>query len=282
MRLRALALLCCMASLGSALVRANAPAGFDVDIAASNAELRNNGARVTLAMRARGDANAAARVHVELIAPTDAVLASGDAISLASPDLRRVDVDVTGTGITSGWTPAALQKTRLRYVIRPAGSAGPDTTGIIALSRLTSDAIALTLLTDRLVRIGTTHSVHVIARSLSTSKPVRGATCHVELTLAGNSRTVIERTCRTDSRGVGLVRFPIPASNDSDDATIEATLTKGAFTDSAEIDVSVTAGAYSMLLSTDKSMYQPGQTIHARVLVVDDDDRAASGRQVHL
>ncbi len=39
MRLRALALLCCMASLGSALVHASAPAGFSVDIAASNAEL---------------------------------------------------------------------------------------------------------------------------------------------------------------------------------------------------------------------------------------------------
>lgn len=282
MRLRALALLCCMASLGSALVHASAPAGFSVDIAASNAELLNNGARISLAIRARGDSNAPARLHVELITPTNSVLASGDTVSLASPDLRRVDIDVTGDGITSGWTPAALQKTRLRYVVRPAGSAGPHTTGIIALSRLTSDAIALTLLTDRLVRTGTTHSVHVIARSLSTSEPVRGATCRVELTLDGNNRTVIERTCRTDSRGVGLVRFPIPVSSDSDEATIEATLTKGAFTDSAEIDVTVTAGAYSMLLSTDKSMYQPGQTIHARVLVVDDDDRAASGRQVRL
>ena len=53
MRLRAIALLCCMASLGSAQVRTNAPSGFDVDIAASSIRLTTNGGRVSLALSVR-------------------------------------------------------------------------------------------------------------------------------------------------------------------------------------------------------------------------------------
>ena len=282
MRLRALALLCCMASLGSALVLANAPAGFDVDIAASNAELRNNGARVTLAIRARGGAYGPARVRVELVDAAGAILAVGENSTTLTSQLGRISVDTFGPGITSGWTDTTVQSTRVRYAIKRTASANAPSTGIVALARIAPEAIRLTVLTQERARPGTTHSVLIVATALHSAAPVRGVKILASLTLDADENAVFEKAVVTDSRGSAKAQFQIPDLAGLDGGTIEAIGVRGAVTSSARVDLDLSEGGRSMLISTDKNLYQPGQTIHARVLVVDADRRASHSKSVRL
>ena len=221
-----------------------------------------------------------ARVLVTLISPSNETLAIGEASVTLSAPRTKVEVTVEGGSITSGWTSRLIQSTRLRYeILTPTGT---PVKGIVALSRFASDALAVTLVSDTLARSGAAHSVHVIVTSLTSHRPLAGVTAVVRLTLDIDPELVIERSCRTDDRGVGVVNFPIPDTKDADDGDIEATVVRGAYTAEASLDLDVMPSLRSMLISTDKSMYQPGQTMHARVLVVGDDRRAASGQVVRI
>ena len=282
MRLRAIALLCCMASLGSALVLANAPAGFDVDIAASNAELRNNGARVTLAIRARGGAYGPARVRVELVGAAGVILAAGEGRAAFADQASRISIDVLGTAITTGWTDSSIQTTRVRYAIQSTADASAPSTGIMALARIAPEAIRLTVLTQERVHPGSTHTVLLVATTLQSAAPVRGVKVLARLTLDADEDAVIDKTVWTDSRGAAKVRFQIPDLPGLDGGTVEVTGISGAVTSTAVVDLDLNEGRLGMLISTDKNLYQPGQTIHARVLVVDAERRAAPSQPVRL
>lgn len=282
MRLRALALLCCMATLGSALVRANAPVGFDVDIAASNAELRNNGARVTLSIRARAGSSGSARVQVTLLNPIDLVMATGEATGDTTGQFVLVSVDASGPKLTSGWTADLIQATRVKYEIRTSNGTVPISSGVVALSRITLESFKVTVLTEERARAGTTHTVLVAATGLSSTEAVQGASVRVRLTLDADENTVLERTIRTNGQGTARVDFPIPELPGLDGGTIEVEARRGAVTSKATADLDLTADGRAMLISTDKNLYQPGQTLHARILVVDRDQRAARDQHVKL
>lgn len=282
MRLRALALLCCMASVGSALVHANAPAGFSVDIAASNAELRNNGARVTLAIRARGGTYGPAHVSVTLLNPIDLVMATGEETSDTTGQFVLVSVDASGPKLTSGWTADLIQATRVKYEIRTSHGTTPLSSGVIALSRISRESFKVSVLTDERVRAGTNHTVLVTATGLSSIEAVKGASVHVRLTLDADENTVLERTVRTNDQGTARVDFPIPELPGLDGGTVDVEARRGAVTSEATVDLDLTAVGRAMLISTDKNLYQPGQTLHARILVVDRDRRAARDQHVKL
>ncbi len=282
MRLRALALLCCMASLGSALVLANAPAGFDVDIAASNAELRNNGARITLAVRPRGDAPAPVRIRVTLLNPIDIAMATGETTGNATGRPVLASVDAAGPTLTAGWTAELVEATRVRYEIQAGDGAIPLSSGVFALSRISREAFRVNVLTEETARPGTTHTVLVTATSLNSTKPVAGASVRVKLTLDADEDSVFERTVSTNGQGCAQFDFPIPDLAGLDGGTIQATARRGAVTSAVTADLSVADGGRAMLVSTDKNLYQPGQTLHARILVVDRDRHVARDQEVKL
>lgn len=282
MRLRALALLCCMASSGSVLVRANAPAGFDVDIAASTAELRTNGAAIRLTVRSRADTRTPVRLHVRLVDPSGLTLAEGEAAIVTTGRYALASVEVDGTKITSGWTVETVESTRVTYEIRASGATGEMTEGIVALSRIVTESFKVSLLTEESVLPGKTHTVHVFASSIATSKPVRGASVRVALNLDADQDATFERVVRTDRHGTARVHFSVPDVAGLDGGSVEVSARQGALRSEASAHLEIHSGDLALLISTDKSIYQPGQTLHARVLAVGRDRRAAAKTDVRF
>jgi anti-sigma factor RsiW len=85
---------------------------------------------------------------------------------------------------------------------------------------------------------------------------------------------------RTDSDGVVALQAALPSDLPEGDYIIQASLSSSA--GEAEVSRSVTVKrSFRVLVTTDKPMYQPGQTIHIRSLTLASADRQpASGRDV--
>src|SRR6266542_2818609 len=112
---------------------------------------------------------------------------------------------------------------------------------------------------------GSPAGLRILVRNRTSGKPVEGA--KVELSLRGKStRTVKLGTFQTDSKGslVDSINIPeIPAGEYQ--LIVEATSTLGRDQVAKKVDVQHPA---RILLSPDKPIYQPGQTIHLRSLIL--------------
>jgi len=120
---------------------------------------------------------------------------------------------------------------------------------------------------DRWLR-GSPASVRVIARDARSSMPVAGAVVRAAVTADGKTLAVSEGT--TDAAGSVSVRFDrIEASADAVELAVDVQSPLGddAITRTIRIESSA-----KILLTADKPIYQPGQTIHLRALCLRESD----------
>jgi hypothetical protein len=118
-------------------------------------------------------------------------------------------------------------------------------------------------------------SLRVVVQEAGDGRPIEGARVQVSLAPSGSAgRAVPLFEGRTDAAGSLPVQFHVPA-----DAPTEAKLVvetrSDAGTDRLERAVSIER-EYRLLLTTDKPLYQPGQTIHMRVVALSTFDLAAA------
>src|SRR2546427_6670677 len=77
----------------------------------------------------------------------------------------------------------------------------------------------------------------------------------------------------TDSIGEALLEFKLPGPLKVDDVEIKVVARREGFLQEAEEDVSLLY-PNQVLVSTDKPLYQPGQTLRVRILGLDRDRKA--------
>ena len=120
------------------------------------------------------------------------------------------------------------------------------------------------LIGDTQLYSGSEACVRVVVRDQSSGVPLPGKDLLVELLSGDRERTTPTRlgTFATDARGTADVRFTLP-----DLPPGEYSLRVQAAGDPVEVPVRLRRG-FACLLSTDKPLYQPAQTIHARVLAL--------------
>lgn len=108
-------------------------------------------------------------------------------------------------------------------------------------------------------------SIRVIVQDFGRGEPIAGATVRVSLKPAGG-RAIPLFEGKTDESGSLPVSFHIPADA-PEEATLVVETRSRAGRDKLEQPISIQRD-YRLLLTTDKPLYQPGQTIHMRALAL--------------
>src|SRR5579863_4207702 len=164
---------------------------------------------------------------------------------------------------------------RLRYTIAPiahtasAAASGPlvrPAEGTISVGVATPGIFELHVAGPAFVKESGHYLARVRAIQPVTGQPVAGVVVQASLDLdSGDRKPLQPRPATTNHRGFATIEFTLPPQVDTDeiDATITGKL--GGFSVSADGEFQVTHFSY-VTLSTDKPIYQPGQTLHARLM----------------
>ena len=247
-----------------------------VDENNSSILLEKNPAEVLLAVENHSTGNVTAKVQLELLDPYNSPVAKatdiqsiargGQKLRLSLPFAFPRPGDVARTQLL--WY-------RLHYRLSPQDS--PDETladGIISLSEMTPDLFELRVAAAELVRAGRyrvrIQAVHPLTQRPSADVRVDG---HVRIEGDGDGDVELTGSASTDAKGRALLDFELPARFPKYPhrvwATGELRLTgkKGEIVAQTTGEVRVEQFA-RVLITTDKPLYQPGQVMHIRALML--------------
>jgi hypothetical protein len=136
---------------------------------------------------------------------------------------------------------------------------------ISALPKFIGDQETVILGQSRFVP-GSQAALRVAVRDVRDASPVSGAALQVSMRPQGGGKAITLFEGSTDKHGTADVRFQVPETEDpTQNLIIETRSDLGH--DKLERPVTVKRD-YKVLLTTDKPLYQPGQTIHIRALAL--------------
>src|SRR4029077_10311460 len=91
---------------------------------------------------------------------------------------------------------------------------------------------------------------------------------HIKFEGTDRPDSLLKQTTRTDANGFATVDFQVPRDVEGDEGEIEITARHGILSETVKGKVDIDRSA-QVLVSIDKPLYQPGQTLHVRVLMFD-------------
>lgn len=149
-----------------------------------------------------------------------------------------------------------------------------DASRVVSLSEILRVPI-VRIFAQRSYAAGAPASVRIITADSKGGSPLRDS--RVKLELINGEHATILYSGRTDSMGTSQVAFTMPAgSYGSRQLRVSADTSIGAVTANQPIQLE---RRDRILLTTDKPLYQPGQTIHLRALALDAPSRGAIADQ---
>src|SRR5262249_15964891 len=263
------------ASIFAARFSASSPS-LRVNESATKFSLEKAGAVVSLAIENSRSSALTARIKLELIDPRDAVRATAmiEASVPSGSSVSTVPMVKIGSG---DYGVRELLWHRLRYDIAAIDSSGKETdsvSGLISLSEITPDIFRLLVLAPEEAGKEAKYAVRARALHPLTGKPVSGV--NVEARMAyeeGDDERDLKSSGVTNSTGEALLEFKLPGPLKADDVEIKVVARRNGFLKEAEEEASLLY-PNQVRVSTDKPLYQPGQTLRARVLGLDRDRKA--------
>jgi hypothetical protein len=120
-------------------------------------------------------------------------------------------------------------------------------------------------------------ALRVVVRDSETNQPLANANVTVQLAPKGLGLAQTLYTGKTDARGTAPVAFTMPGNISGEQKLIIAT-DSSAGRDQIERTITVQR-SYKVLVTTDKPLYQPSQTIHLRALALGAIDRLPAKNQ---
>ncbi len=264
----------------SALILLAPPVGeIRVDEGSARLSIESGRTRLSLPIDNGSHEELPVSIEVELLDPRGAVVSRG--VRTVSLRPGRMDASVGVEPSLDALDPAEGSQVlyyRSRYRVAPSSAASEilPLRGTISISELTRDLFELDIIQAEYARAGRPHQVIVAARHPVTGDPVAGV--HVEGSLSGDEGLLGRAATTTDSKGIAALDLPIPGDLEESAATLAVRASKGpAFLDKEDELFIYQAG--NPLLTTDKSLYQPGQTLHMRLLAFDASRRAIDGAE---
>jgi hypothetical protein len=230
-----------------------------------------------------------ARLRLELIAPDDLVRATATRVEQIKPGARTLTVPLA-PALLAALTDderKLLMWYRLRYQITEDTSradAALLTEGIVSVSRLRApDVFELHVAAPRNAREGQLLRARVRALHPLTAQPAIGVHVAGEFTFDGvdGDDVVLKAAGLTDADGYALLDFSVPRAVKDDKGELKITARRGDFAQEAESGIEFAHRA-QILITTDKPLYQPGQTLHVRALVFDPAQHALADTEALL
>lgn len=219
-----------------------------------------------------------AHVQLEFLDPRGSVRAQGNAEVSLSAGVNKLQVSIpVATGAVQVTGDNSLFWYRLRYSVSYgslAGGANSPVSGVISVNGAAPQFFELHVAAPMGVRPGGHYIMRVRAIHPITLKPVAGVEVQASLEADDDEDQQLQTgTGVTDKRGFAKLEFTCPERIGRRSITVRATGKQGLFT--AEAEGNIYGSRYvNAFLTSDKSLYQPGQTIHLRLLAFDENKKA--------
>ena len=235
-----------------------------VDEAATRALLRNQATVVSLALQNRQSQPLALRIELEWLAPEDTRLRQASLPYTAPPGASQVEAALP---LDEHYDPLLC---RLRYAVSPDVqnlTAFTPVRGIVAFPQIAPYAFRLSAIGLGGALAGRPYEFRIFAAHPLSGRPAPGVAVKLD-----------EASAVTDAEGTAALQVT-PGSDDWEDLTIDARL--GDLVQSIEAP-SPDLPQNQVRIYTDKPLYQPGQTLHARFLALGGDGRARAGANYEM
>jgi len=229
--------------------------------------------RLELPLLNRTSRTLGGHVHLEIINENDKIAASTDADISIAPGSQTLTLPWEKEKLPSD-SPSYLYWHRLRYRITPdSGNGFAPQEGIVQLGRMIPNLFRLMVSGNKHPRRGSDLHLRVRVDDPNTGKGLSSVRVEAKLETNDKSVTPLSKSVKTDSQGYAVLSLKIPADIKEDDPSVEVTAWHGTWHDTESINLDLKATP-SLTLSTDKPIYQPGQVLHLRTLVLGRDNHA--------
>jgi len=270
-------LLLCLfsASMFAAKFSANI-ADLRVSESATRFSLQKEGPVVKLALENPRVGALPAQIKLELINPREAIRATAtQEISIPSgSSISTIPLIKVGSG---DYDSKELLWYRLRYRISatdPSVKESAPVSGVISLSEIMPDIFRLLVSAPQEVGKEAKYTIRVRTLHPLTGKPISGVSVQSQMSYEeGDDERKLKSSGLTNSNGEALLEFKLPNPLKAEEAEVKVVAELGGFYQEAKEEVGFHY-PNQILVSTDKPLYQPGQTLHIRVLGLDRDRRA--------
>jgi hypothetical protein len=171
---------------------------------------------------------------------------------------------------------------RLRYAFtpRPRFQVEPAL-GVVQVAKIMIGAFEIRMTASKNAMPGQRYPVRVKIDDPATGRAIAGITVEFALDIDDDDDHIIKRKVTTDAAGYAVTTFDLPKTVTESDGTVTATARRGQFTEKASVEFDFPERA-RVVLTTDKPLYQPGQTAHMRVLAFGPDKRTLADAQVEF
>jgi hypothetical protein len=238
-------------------------AQITVDETATRARLVNGVTTVSLALKNSAPQAVQTEIELEWLDTKGARCRTASLRHSAPPG---VSAAVAALGLKPEYDVAFW---RLHYKVQPSDASAPQE-GMLSFSHVADHAFQLTAFAAGTPHAGTPFEFRVLATHPLTSRPVAGVTVTLDKTSA-----------KTGANGIAVLRI-VPDPDMWDYAQREDI--KGTLGDLVlSTDVfcfAMTKG--TLAIHVDKPLYQPGQTVHARILAIDATNHARKNASFDL
>jgi hypothetical protein len=223
---------------------------------------------------ANGTAPASAQVSAELLDTDDTVRSRANTTCDLAISSTVCQIEMppatphSNHGAGDGdWLPLF----RLRYAVAVPGAL--SVSGTVALDRIAPDLFDLHVAALKNIHRGATYTARVRALHPLTHEP--RADVPLDITLSANyaeddkdNIVLGQLHVRTDADGFVSIPMTVPAEDDLTSVDLDVTGTLANLHPSTTQSLSIPAIS-RFDLTTDKPLYQPGQTVHSRILLLD-------------
>jgi len=254
-----------------------AEVGLAVDESQTLLHLRENGTAVSIALINSGSEGIAAIVDLEVLDPGDAVRAKAERELTIAPGHMAAAIELTPSLLALDARDATdLLLYRLRYRVTPSGAQRPRPSieGTLALSQIAPEVFELHAVGPEYVRPGRALRVNVRAGRGA----VAAAGVNVEAKLDMGEGQQLSTSTTTGRDGLAVLQFQLPVNVTGEEGELKLVAKRDGLV--ARASSSITLDRHvRILISTDKPLYQPGQTLHVRSVAFDARRQAIAGAE---
>jgi hypothetical protein len=220
-------------------------------------------------------------LYVELLDTSGNVQSKLNGTFSASPGTTMKKVDWPAARLPSD-SVSTLGWYRLRYTFTPRREFRVEPVrGVVQVARIMTGAFEIRLTASKQAMAGQKYPVRVKVDDPASGRAIAGIAVELALDLGGDEDSAIKRRVVTDAAGWATHAFDLPKTVTEIQGTLTATATRGLFVDEASLDF-VFPARFRIVLTTDKPLYQPGQTAHLRVMAFGPDRRALADAQLEF
>ncbi len=171
---------------------------------------------------------------------------------------------------------------RVRYTLAVKDTGKPLAEEVVSVGTIVPDLFDLRIVHGKVLAEGSIYSVRIQALNPVTSAPKAGVSIKGTLSFAEKRDQKLKSLlATTNASGVAVLRFRVPDKVPGDEASVEIEARSATQVKTRSFDVELNKFG-SIIINTDKMLYQPGQSFHARALVFNAERRAIPDAEIEF